>query len=323
MNNIYLFCGEDSFTAFEKAKLWKAKFLEKFGDLNLLVYRGEELTGSEFQTALESYPFLSEKKLIFVSDFLKEGSAADQEKVAQLLKDVPDYVVVLFWEHYKPDARTVLYKRLMELGQVEQNEAKSGVNLQKWVGQRFQGKGAAIGESEAKYLTDLVGANLWNLDKEIDKLISYAAGKRIDKAMIALVVCPNPTSSIFKLTDLLGEKKTKEAVKTLEILVQSGEEATGMFFMLVRHFRIMAQVRALSDQGEKAPAIAKKIKEHPFVVSKIYTQCRRFPVEELRKIYARLMEIDLGFKTGRIRISTTDESELVRELEVFIVKSCV
>lgn len=321
--NIYLFCGEDSFSAFEKAVLWKKKFLEKFGDLNCLVYRGSELTASEFQTAIESYPFLSEKKLIFISDFLAEGEDDDQDKITEMLKNVPDYVVVLFWEHQKPDARTALYKRLVKLGQVEQYDLKSGPVLNKWIVQRAQSKGIRIGESDARFMSELVGNNLWNLDKEIDKLKSYSAGQPVDKAMIEKVVCPNPSSSIFKLTDLLGEKNLKESIRTLEILIQSGEQAVPMFFMLVRHFRIMSQVKDLAARGQPAAAIAKTIKEHPFVVGKIYNQCRRFPVPELRKIYSRLLEIDLGLKTGRIRISTHDESEMVREMEVFIVKSCV
>ena len=137
------------------------------------------------------------------------------------------------------------------------------------------------------------------------------------------MVSPNPSSSIFKLTDLLGEKRVKEALSTLEILIESGEEVVAMFYMLVRHFRIMAEVQDQAARGEQSGAIAKTIKEHPFVVSKVYSQVRVFSAENLRKIYAQLLEIDSGFKTGRIRITTNDESELVRELEVFVAKACL
>lgn len=321
--NLYLFCGEDSFSAFEKATKWKQKFLEKYGDMNFLVYYGEELTGSEFQTALESYPFLSEKKLIFISDFLKEGSSGDQEKVLELLDQVPEYAVVLFWEHHKPDARTSLYKKLKKIGTLEEFPAKNGVTLVRWIRERFQSKGAAIGETEARWMADLVGDNLWTLSHEIDKTILYAAGRPIDRKMVETVVCPNPSSSIFKLTDFLGEKRLQDSLRTLEILLNSGEEIVGMFFMLVRHFRLMAQVKDLADRGEKPAAMAKIMKESPFVVSKMYSQAKYFHAEDLRKIYTELMAIDSGFKTGRIRISGADDSEMVREMEVFITKICL
>jgi DNA polymerase-3 subunit delta len=320
---IYLFCGEDSFSAYEKAQLWKAKFLEKYGDLNCLIFRGEELTAGEFQGALESYPFLSEKKLIFVQDFLKEGEADDQKKVAEMLDRVPDYAVVLFWEHQKPDARTSLFKKLVKVATLENYELKTGVTLMRWIRERFQKRGVSVGETEIKLIADLVGNNLWNVSNEIEKLGLYAGGQRITKEMVEKVVSPNPSSSIFKLTDLLGEKKLQEAMKTLEILVESGEETVAMFYMLVRHFRIMAQVKDLAERGRNAGEIAKIIKEHPFVVSKVYSQVRVFTREALRQIYVELLAIDSGFKTGRIRITTGDESELVREMEVLITRVCL
>ena len=329
-SNVYLFCGEDSFSASQKAVLWKRKFLEKYGDLNLLLYHGEELTGGEFQTALESYPFLSEKKLVFVSDFLKEGSSADQEKVAKLLDNVPDYVVVLFWEHHKPDGRTVLYKKLKKIGQVEEFVSKTGVVLNNWICACFRQHGVMVGLREASLLADLVGNDLWTLSKEIEKIVTYSAGGAasavgvvVDNSVIETVVCPNPSSSVFKLTDFLGERRLNESLRTLEILLNSGEQVVGMFFMLVRHFRLMSQVKDLAGKGEKPVTIAKKIKEPPFVVSRLFSQIKYFSMEDLQRIYTELMAIDSGFKTGRIRISTNDDSELVREVQVLIAKICL
>ncbi len=321
--SLYLFCGEDSFSAYEKAQLWKAKFLEKYGDLNCLIFRGEDMTANEFQTALESFPFLSEKKLIFISDFLKNGNSDDQKKIAEMLDDIPDYAVVLFWEHQKPDARTVLYKKLVKRGVLENYERKSGPVLHRWIRERFQKRSASVGEREIRLLADLVGNNLWNLHNEMDKLLLYASGQTITEEMIGKVVSPNPSSSIFKLTDMLGEKRIKEALSTLEVLIESGEETIAMFYMLVRHFRIMAEVKDLAEKGGRLGEIAKTIKEHPFVVNKVYGQVKAFSFADLQKIYSELLAIDSGFKTGRIRITTTDESELVRELEVFVTKVCL
>ncbi len=321
--NLYLFAGEDSFSAFEKAQLWKKKFLEKYGDLNCLSFYGEDLTASEFQTAMEAYPFLSEKKLVIIQDFLDQGGAEEQKAVAELLDDIPDYCVVAFYEHKKPDARTVLYKRLVKYGQIENFELKTGATLTRWIRDRFAKKSVQIGEKEAVMIGELVGNNFWNLANEVDKLLLYAAGKPIDTAMIEKVVSVNLTSSIFKLTDYLGERKLREALRTLEILVSSGEEVVGMLFMLVRHFRIMAQVKDLSERGERPASIVKIMKENPYVVNKVFAQARGFSPEKIREIYRNLMDMDSGFKTGRIKVSTADQSELVREMEVLVTKVCL
>jgi len=321
--SVYLFAGEDSFSAFEKSQLWKHRFLEKYGDLNCLSYYGEDLTASEFQTAIESYPFLSEKKLLMVQDFLAEGSTDDQKAVADLIDGVPDYCVVVFFEHKKPDARNALYKKLVKVGQVENYEMKSGVMLNRWIVERAAKKSLRLENRDAELMAELVGPNLWNMANEIDKLAIYLNGAPVTQKIIEDVVSINLASSIFKLTDYLGEKRLKESIRTLEILVNSGEEIIGMIFMLVRHFRIMAQVKDLAEKGERAPDIAKKIKEHPFVVSKIFAQCRGFSDRQIREIYQMLLDVDSGFKTGRIKISTNDHSELVRELEVMVGKICL
>ena len=321
--NLFLFAGEDSFSAFEKAQLWKKKFLEKYGDLNCLSFYGEDLTASEFQTALEAYPFLSEKKLVIVQDFLDQGNSDQQKEVADLLENIPEYCVVAFYEHKKPDARTVLFKRLTKMGQVENFELKSGVTLTRWIKERFSKKSVRIGEREAVMIGDLVGNNLWNVANEIDKLLLYSAGRSIDVEMIEKVVSVNLSSSIFKLTDSLGERKLRDSLRTLEILVNSGEEVVGMLFMLVRHFRIMAQVKYLSDKGGNPASIAKAIKENPYVVNKVYAQAKGFSFQKIRTIYKSLMDMDSGFKTGRIKVSTADQSELVREMEVLVTKVCL
>ena len=173
--NLYLFAGEDSFSAFEKTQLWKNKFLEKYGELNSLSFYGEDLTASEFQTALEAYPFLSEKKLLIIQDFLAEGSTDQQKAIAESIENIPEYCVVVFYEHQKPDARTALYKKLLKIGQVENFEAKTGVTLTRWIKERFAKKNYSVGDQEAQMIGNLVGSNLWNVANEIDKLLLYGA----------------------------------------------------------------------------------------------------------------------------------------------------
>lgn len=328
MGKVYLFCGEDSFSAYEKAKLWKEKFLQKYGELNLLSFQGGDLTAAEFQSALESTPFLSEKKLVFIADFLADGGDDDQKAVSELLDNVPDFCVVVFLEFNKPDARRALYKKLGKMATVESFALKVGGDLSRWIGERSKHKGLNIGSSDVAYIADFVGSNLWNVENELSKLLLYAGGGtgatvNADRAMIEKVVSPNLTSSIFKLTDLLGEKRLSEVVKCFEILVESGEEVMAMLFMLVRHFRIMAEVKYLADRGGKPGDIAKEIKEHPFVVSKMMGQIRGFSMENLKNIYGWLLDLDSGIKMGRLRISTGDSSELEREMIVFFSKVCL
>lgn len=322
--SIYLFAGEDSFSAFEKATNWKAKFLEKFGELNLLTFQGADLTASEFQTAIEAVPFLSEKKLVFVSDFLADGDDESQKAVAEMLESVPDFCVVVFLEFNKPDARRALYKKLLKFGTVEDFPVKSGSGLTRWVSDRAAKKGLRLGQSEATFMGEYVGANLWNMENELSKLALYAgAGASVDREMIERVVSPNLSSSIFTLTDLLGEKRLADAVRCFQILVESGEEVMGMLFMLVRHFRILSQVKFLTERGAGQGEIAKAVKIAPYFVAKTVKQAREFSMDQYRRIYQWLLELDTAVKTGKVRIVAGDAGELEREMVVFFTRVCL
>ncbi|MBD3270319.1 DNA polymerase III subunit delta [Candidatus Peregrinibacteria bacterium] len=319
MNNIYLFCGEDSFRAYEKLSKWREKFIEKYQDLNYQLFHGAEMSASDFENAATTFPFLSEKKLIVVMDFLKEGNEADQKRVAELLEKVSEENIVVFFEHGKPDGRTLLFKRLKKNGILEEFKLLGGFELEKWIAGRL---GSRPGAPQVKVLSEYVGSNLWNANNEIEKLKLYANGSDVTIEMIEKMVSPNLTSTVFRLTDLLGEQKIVEALRVFKILMDSGQEPIGVLFMMVRHFRIMAQVKELSAEGMRESEIARRLKEHPFVIKKMIPQISRFDFAEIRRIYAGLASIDHGLKSGRIRVIAGDYSALEQEIEALMVLAC-
>jgi len=320
IKQVFLFAGEDNFSAVEKANLWKEKFLKKYGEMNLLILEGDKLRYFDLEQAVLTAPFLSEKKLILVRDFLGNIKEEDRKKIVELMDRIPEYTVLVFLENRVPDKRMVLFKKLEKIGKVDWFYSMKEKDLLIWIVMRFKKSGVEIGRTEAQLLLELVGTNLWFLDKEIQKLLLYADGALINAMMIKNLVTINLSSSIFKMTDELGAKNLREVLHIFRLLVESGEEVIGIFFMLVRHFRIMIQVKDLVMKGMRVGDIARQIKSHPFVVSKMIGQIKNFSDRDLKIIYANLAKIDYDFKTGRIKISTGDSSEFERIIELMIVK---
>src|SRR3989338_8088645 len=99
-------------------------------------------------------------------------------------------------------------------------------------------------------MSALMGNDLWKLNTEIQKLIQYADDKKITPQNIeTLGQGSSITSSIFKLTDALGQKKTKEALSILHQLIDQGEELPMIFAMMARQFRLIIEVRELQNKG--------------------------------------------------------------------------
>jgi DNA polymerase III subunit delta len=325
IKNIYFFYGEDTYTLHQKIKFWKDQFEKKHGgDMNIENIEGKELEPKSFGTNLQALPFLAEKRLVIVKDFLGRAKADEQKIIADILKtEVPDFCILVFSEAKAPDKRTTLYKTLKKIAKVEEFTPLSPPQLVKWIIEQAQQKEGVIGQSEANFLGERVGPNLWQLSNEIDKLIS-ATGKKnpITRILIEDLVPESLSSSIFKLTDSLATKNRKGSLKVFKTLIESGEDLMMIFYMLVRHFRILIQTHSLIAQGEHHSAVARKLKQHPYVAQTASSQSKNFTRDQLKKIYGNLLQIDKSFKTGRIKISVDDARELLLEIEQFIIETC-
>ncbi len=331
-NNIFLFCGEDTYSAYQKSKHWRDQFEKKYGDININIFEGAKLTAEQLIETLDSIPFLSEKKLTIVNDFLSEGEDEDQKKIAEKIENLPDHNILVFIEEKKPDARMTLYKKLKKIGQIEEFNYLVGPKLNQWIQKEMAQAGAKLGQpqinigsKEAQILAEMVGPNLWQMKQEVEKLALYSCTpaasngstsvRPITEDIIHKLANPNLSTSVFKLTDYIGQKKAKDSLKTFNTLIESGEDIIKIFFMIVRQFRILIQIDDCLKHKMNKNEITAKLKEHPYVVMTSMGQCKNFNTKKLQEIYNLLLKIDTDLKTGKIKMT---EIRLV--LEKFIVE---
>jgi DNA polymerase-3 subunit delta len=114
-----------------------------------------------------------------------------------------------------------------------------------------------------------------------------------------LLVADSGLSNIFDMVDALGHRDGQKASRELHHLLDQGDNPLGLLAMIVRQFRLLIQVKELSEQSLPPDAIAKELKLHPFVVKKIGEQARNFSLPQLETIYRRLLDIDIEIKTGQ------------------------
>ena len=319
---IYLFHGDDSYTAYQKANHWRAEFEKKYGDFNVHVLDGSDLSAGGFSEAADTLPFLSEKKLIILKSFLAEAPIEELRKVAEKLENVGDHCIIVFLERNRADSRTALFKNIKKHGQLMEFTGMDTPELAQWITQETTKKGGRIGNRESASLAETVGANLWQMSQEIEKLTLYSKDSAITEENIENLTSPNLSSTVFKLTDHLAQKNRKASLKTLNTLIESGENLIPILFMLVRHIRILLQIKDCLDKKMKSPEIIKKTKEHPFTVNNAMKQSQNFSEEKLGAMYGMLLKMDIATKSGTIKMTTGDNTELRLALEKFIVELC-
>jgi DNA polymerase-3 subunit delta len=316
MKPIYLFHGEDNYTSSQKALHWQKEFEKKYGDIETF----ENLTVEKFIEAITTLPFLSEKKLIIIKDFFSNAKTEDLKKIAEKLDKVDENCIVVFIEKQKADARTSLFKNIKKMGQIIEFNPLEQSELIKWIELQVKKRGGIIKRPESIKLAETIGPNLWQMEQEIEKLTMYSNGNPITSEAIESLTTPNLTASIFRLTDQISLNQSKEALKTLEILIENGENPIQILFMIIRHFRILIQIKDCLAKNVNSSLIVKKTKTHPYAVNIGIKQSQKFDQKKLTQIYQALQKIDIAIKGGEIRITTNDISELRLAIEKFITK---
>lgn len=289
--------------------------------MNISIFSGDTPANEIFQANL-SLPFLGEKRLVIVQNFFSEADDEDKTAMADMIEQIPDFSIFVFAEKNGIDRRISLYKKIQKFGKLTVFETISGGKLLGWIQSQIEDRGGQIEKDAVITLAELLPADLHRLGHEIDKLINFAKGRAITKKDIELLVDVELEASIFKLTDGIGQKNQKVSLNTLHQLIDTGEELHRILYMIMRQFRIILCVKDLLGQGLTKDAIASALHEHPFVVSNTMSQSRNFSMEQLRKAYDLLIDMDTRIKTGGIKILAGDNREFVLALDRLVLKLC-
>ena len=314
-SNVYFMTGDDFFSLREEVERWKEAFLEKFGDSDLEELDGESVELAVLRNALSSLPFLSEKRLVGLKNFLSSQKAEQANLILPLLEKIPESTVLVLVEFGSPDGRTSVYKTISNGATKRLFLKPKGAQLSTWIQRRSEAHGGLMNSECAAYLASVLGDNLFALDQETQKLSLFAEGKPVTIEMIDEVCTRSIQKSIFALTDQLSAKNYSGALAALRHLQNQGEEAGFLFSMIVRQYRLMLEVQALTSQNLPAAMIARKMDVHPFVVQNTLRFARNFSAAELKNALGRFLEIDRRLKTGLIPLKPREEDQYLLAIE--------
>lgn len=288
---IIFFYGADSYRLHHQIQKLKAKFISaSLGDTNLAVLDSKTLTYDEYIRQVLAMPFLSKTRLVIIQNILSEGNKDLQEKIGEALKKVPSSTVLLFAET-SPDKRLGLFKKLLKVDKVEEFPLLDESRIKSWMRSEIVKRGGEIGLSDVNLLFSKTGPDLWRLENEIQKLVSYSP--QITSDNIELLVQSQVDKDIFRLVDAIGQKNLKNALKEAARLQQAGENEIYIFTMIVYQYRNLLILKDAQTHGTPSGL-------NPYVAQKTAAQARQFSADELKQAYELLLDFDAKLKTGKI-----------------------
>ncbi len=309
----YLLYGEEAYLKKQyKDKLTKA-ILPEGDTVNYAYYEGKGIQPGELIDLAETMPFFAERRLIVVenSGFFKNASP----ELADYIRTMPETACFLFVEN-EVDKRGKLYKAVKEKGRIAEMGRQDEKTLLYWIAGNVKKEERQIKESTARYLISLVGTDMENLEKEMEKLFSYTLGKsEITIQDIDDICTSQVTNQIFAMVEAVAAKQQKKALDYYYDLLALKEPPMRILYLLSRQFKLLMEVRDLAGKGFDKSQIAKTVGLHPFVVGKYMQQCRDFSETELRSILEDAADTEEMVKTGRLND--------MMSVELFIVKYSV
>lgn len=313
---LYLFYGPDEFARSEALAALRARIPPDLLDLNCITLDGRKLKLDTLAAACEAMPFLAERRLVFVYDALKHTKAGkERDELRTYLERVPDSCDLVFVESEDVDRRSGLFTYLTKSGEAREFQPRQGAELLRWLAERARAAGVQLDNAAAQRLVEYVGNEGRALVTELGKLASYVGrGGKIGTPVVDLLVQDRQEQSLFAFIDDLSLRRRGAALRGVRALLDEGQAATYILFMLARQVRILLGVKDLAAQRMRPEEMAAKLGQKPFVVRKALEQARGFAPGELEQLHDRLLELDRATKTGRLQANVA--------LELLVLEVC-
>jgi DNA polymerase III subunit delta len=250
-----------------------------------------------------------EAQEIALADFLTESRVATLwgpgqllvlrrlELNAAVLKSIGDYLdhpaprtwVVLLAEGAKTRdlAKNPIWGRLQKEGAALGFYHLKEEDLSQWLNQEAKRLGKTLSLAAAQRLVEVVGGNLTELSRELEKLALYAgAEKSLTPNLVNQLATHSRTFNIFALMEALGEPAAHKRLTALAQLMDLGEHPAKILVMLAKQLRLLIKFKG------KSPGLS------PWDMKRSAQQATRFSEAALRSHLFLLHQVDLKLKTS-------------------------
>lgn len=314
------FYGQDTYCLKQKVKALKEKFISSsLGDTNLVVLDGKTVTFDETVRQILAMPFLSKKRLVIISNLLKDGQKGTQDLIADFLKTpkgsssgkVPESTVLVFVEEGLPDRRSALFRKLNIPGQAQEFRLLEKELLKRWIKKEVLSRGGTIDNAAVDKLAEFVGSDLWRMSNEIAKLSAFSLQLTVQN--IDILVQSQIQANIFALIEATAAKTSSKAIQELYKLFQTGNSEIYILTMIIYQYRNLLLLKDVQERFPRASKweLIKKTNLHPYVLTKTLALTCQYRLWDLKKIYEKILDFESSIKIGRI------EPRIALELLVF------
>ncbi len=223
-------------------------------DFNLEVRRGADLDAETIHSLLNTPPMMADRRVVVVRDVGAMKKDARGALDRYLERPAPDVVLLL-----TALAGTKLDDALTSIRAQVDCRTLTGEHINKWIEQHAATLGGSIDAAAVDLLLTAVGPDLAQLDSELEKLLSYAAGGMITAEAVSAIVGITPGETIADFLDAVLERNARRALELLPlVLSQPKHSGVTLVMALSAQTLAMAWARAARDEGMSASQLERE-----------------------------------------------------------------
>ena len=249
----------------------------------------------------ETLPMLAPRQVIVVEDVEsveKLGEKSREEIIEALEKylNSPAPFTILVLEASELDGRQKFRKLLGEKALVVELTI-GGESAAALATQMAKDLGTEIDRDAAALLADIVNGEPARMRGELEKLSTYALGRRITAADVEIFVVAARKNTVWQLTDMLASRRRRDALAFLDNLLREGEQPIGIVGALAWTYRKLIEARDLPAHTGGFQA-ARQLGMRPEAAEAAVRQAHRVPKSELLSGLVALAEADSQLKSS-------------------------
>jgi DNA polymerase-3 subunit delta len=293
---IYVLVGDEAFLKRRVLEALRALVLgPEGGAFGLSTYPGDKATFAAVFDDLKTMPFLSPRRLVVVED-ADPFVTRERDRLGTYFA-APSALGVLVLTVKSFPSNTKLAKQLPDAGLIT-CQAPPLPRLTEWcLAWSAACHGKPLTRDAARLLVELVGADMGQLDQEMEKLAIYAgSAEKIDTEDVDTLVGNRRAENTWKIFDLIGAGQSAEALTFLDRLLTQGEEPMKLLGAFSAQLRRLAQTAALLGQDVPLAEAMERADVKPFARRAVEQQMRHLGRRRLAALYDWLLETDLGMK---------------------------
>lgn len=298
--SVYLMWGEENFLKDYYKKALTAKVLDPtLADFNYMEFNGEKPDPEKVTEFVSSYPFMSDKKVLYIrnSDLCKKANDADKKFWQNQLSDVPDFVIIIFSET-EVDKRNAIYKAIAKDHSADEFAFQKEADLCSWIRRYAQSLDKSIGPSEAAHLIECCSQSMYILKGELDKLASYCHERcEITTSDIDLCCCKVPEDRVFDMIEYLLAGNAAKACEKYEELKLLRQEPIRINAAIFTKYNQLRKIKLLAS-SMSAREIAAKTGQKEYFVTKDITKLSKVSLDDLDKVLHLCADADHRIKNG-------------------------